>query len=107
MRASDHLVITIKELVFSIQRRGRYHASRKEKIENKTTRFPQTYLRMAIHGSRASSTQVELRSLNSYLLSMRRELGRVTIRHLPSRTPKLKTVGESLTEEERAACLLE
>nr|DAD24231.1 TPA_asm: hypothetical protein HUJ06_025694 [Nelumbo nucifera] len=52
-------------------------------------------------------TQVELRSLKSYFLSMKRELGRVTIGHLPSRMSKLKTVGESLTEEERAACLLE
>nr|DAD21136.1 TPA_asm: hypothetical protein HUJ06_022599 [Nelumbo nucifera] len=38
---------------------------------------------------------------------MRRELGQVTIGHLSSRTSKLKTVGESLTVEERAACLLE
>nr|DAD39032.1 TPA_asm: hypothetical protein HUJ06_013356 [Nelumbo nucifera] len=52
-------------------------------------------------------TQVELRSLNSYFLSMRREIGRVTIRNLLSRTSELKTVGESLTEEERAACLIE
>nr|DAD39025.1 TPA_asm: hypothetical protein HUJ06_013348 [Nelumbo nucifera] len=35
---------------------------------------------------------------------MRREIGRVTIRNLLSRTSELKTVGESLTEEERAAC---
>ncbi|DAD49661.1 TPA_asm: hypothetical protein HUJ06_031825 [Nelumbo nucifera] len=50
---------------------------------------------------------VELRSLNSYFLSMRREIGRVTIRNFLSRTSELKTVGESLTEEERAACLIE
>ncbi|DAD49489.1 TPA_asm: hypothetical protein HUJ06_019202 [Nelumbo nucifera] len=51
-------------------------------------------------------TQVELRSLNSNFLSMR-EIGRVTIRNLLSRTSELKAVGESLTEEERAACLIE
>ncbi|DAD49660.1 TPA_asm: hypothetical protein HUJ06_031824 [Nelumbo nucifera] len=38
---------------------------------------------------------------------MRREIGRVTIRNLLSRTSELKTVGESLIEEERTACLIE
>nr|DAD37203.1 TPA_asm: hypothetical protein HUJ06_007844 [Nelumbo nucifera] len=45
--------------------------------------------------------------LEFLFLSMRREIGRVTIRNLLSRTSELKTVGESLTEEERAACLIE
>ncbi|XP_058093547.1 fimbrin-2 [Magnolia sinica] len=50
-------------------------------------------------------TQVELRSLKSHFLSMRREKGRVALGDLPSRMSRLKIVGENLTEEERAAFL--
>ncbi|OVA16210.1 Calponin homology domain [Macleaya cordata] len=52
-------------------------------------------------------TQVELRSLQSHFLSMRRELGSVTLDDLPSRMSKLKIVGENLTEEERVSFLIE
>ncbi|KAJ4954349.1 hypothetical protein NE237_011132 [Protea cynaroides] len=52
-------------------------------------------------------TQVELRSLKTHFLSIRRELGRVTFVDLPSRMSKLKVVGDNLTEEERASFLLE
>ncbi|KAF8388515.1 hypothetical protein HHK36_027190 [Tetracentron sinense] len=52
-------------------------------------------------------TQVELRSLKSHFVSMRREQGRVTVGDLPSRMSRLKVVGENLTEKERASFLLE
>ncbi|KAJ0681090.1 putative calponin domain, CH domain superfamily, fimbrin/Plastin [Helianthus annuus] len=50
-------------------------------------------------------TQVELRSLKSHFLTMRRETGSLTLGDLPSRMSKLKNVGENLTEDERAAFL--
>ncbi|CAN6447234.1 unnamed protein product [Victoria cruziana] len=50
-------------------------------------------------------TQVELRSLRSHFVSIRRECGKVTFGDLPSRMSNLKVVGESLTEEERASFL--
>ncbi|XP_043707639.1 fimbrin-2-like isoform X3 [Telopea speciosissima] len=52
-------------------------------------------------------TQVELRGLKTYFLAVRRELGRVTFGDLPSRMSKLKVVGDTMTEEERASFLLE
>ncbi|KAI3936877.1 hypothetical protein MKW98_020582 [Papaver atlanticum] len=52
-------------------------------------------------------TQVELRSLKSHFLSMRRELGNVTLEDLPSMMSKLKIVGENLTDEERSSFLVE
>lgn len=52
-------------------------------------------------------TQVELRTLKSHFLTMRRENGRLTLGELPSKMSKLKHVGENLTEEERAAFLLD
>ncbi|KAF2292522.1 hypothetical protein GH714_025157 [Hevea brasiliensis] len=48
-------------------------------------------------------TQVELRSLKSHFMSMRRESGKLTLRDLASRMSRLKVVGENLTEEERAS----
>lgn len=50
-------------------------------------------------------TQVELRSLNSHYMSMRRESGKLTVGDLASRTSRLKGVGENLTEEERATLI--
>lgn len=50
-------------------------------------------------------TQVELRSLKSQYLAMRRESGPLTLADLPSKMSKLKVVGESLTEEERDSFL--
>ncbi|KAL8206145.1 hypothetical protein R6Q57_009696 [Mikania cordata] len=50
-------------------------------------------------------TQVELRSLKSHFLMMRRETGSLTLGDLPSRMSKLKNVGENLSEEERSAFL--
>ncbi|KAK9082639.1 hypothetical protein Scep_029110 [Stephania cephalantha] len=52
-------------------------------------------------------TQVELRSLKSCFMAMRREQGRVSIGDLPARMSKLKVVGENLTDEERASFLIE
>ncbi|XP_042517016.1 fimbrin-2-like isoform X1 [Macadamia integrifolia] len=52
-------------------------------------------------------TQVELRGLKTHFLSIRRELGQVTFRDLPSRMSKLKVVGDNMSEEERASFLLE
>ncbi|XP_004492252.1 fimbrin-2 [Cicer arietinum] len=46
-------------------------------------------------------TQVELRSLKSQFMSMRRESGRLTIGDLSSKMSTLKVVGENLSEEER------
>ncbi|XP_020523364.1 fimbrin-2 isoform X3 [Amborella trichopoda] len=51
-------------------------------------------------------TQVELRSLKSHFLSIRRECGRVSISDLPSRMSKLKGIGESLNVEESLEFLL-
>nr|XP_023905969.1 fimbrin-2 [Quercus suber]POF19115.1 fimbrin-2 [Quercus suber] len=48
-------------------------------------------------------TQVELRSLKTHFMSMRRESGRVTLGELASKMSRLKVVGENLTEEERAS----
>ncbi|KAJ6956550.1 fimbrin-2 [Populus alba x Populus x berolinensis] len=50
-------------------------------------------------------TQVELRSLKTHFMSMRRESGKLTLRDLASRMSRLKVVGENLTEEDRAACI--
>ncbi|XAR58783.1 hypothetical protein NMG60_11014319 [Bertholletia excelsa] len=50
-------------------------------------------------------TQVELRSLKSYFMAMRRESGRLTLADLPTKMSKLKHVGENLTEQERASFL--
>ncbi|KAK2360436.1 fimbrin [Trifolium repens] len=46
-------------------------------------------------------TQVELRSLKSQFMSMRRESGRLNIGDLASKMSRLKVVGENLSEEER------
>ncbi|XP_058750801.1 fimbrin-2-like [Vicia villosa] len=46
-------------------------------------------------------TQVELRSLKSQFISMRRESGKLTIGDLASKMSRLKVVGENLSEEER------
>ncbi|KAF5746267.1 fimbrin-2 [Tripterygium wilfordii] len=51
-------------------------------------------------------TQVELRSLKSHFMSMRRESGRLTLKELSAKMSRLKVVGENLTEEERA-CLIQ
>ncbi|KAB1225654.1 Fimbrin-like protein 2 [Morella rubra] len=48
-------------------------------------------------------TQVELRSLKTHFMSMRREGGRLTVGELASKMSRLKVVGENLTEEERAS----
>ncbi|KAF9688455.1 hypothetical protein SADUNF_Sadunf02G0198900 [Salix dunnii] len=50
-------------------------------------------------------TQVELRSLKTHFMSMRRESGKLTLRDLASRMSRLKVVGENLTEEDRASCI--
>ncbi|KAK9146041.1 hypothetical protein Sjap_005944 [Stephania japonica] len=52
-------------------------------------------------------TQVELRSLKSCFMAIRREQGRVIIGDLPERMSKLKVVGENLTDLERASFLIE
>ncbi|KAK9088036.1 hypothetical protein Syun_030430 [Stephania yunnanensis] len=52
-------------------------------------------------------TQVELRSLKSCFMAMRREQGRVSIGDLPAKMSKLKVVGENLTDEERASFLID
>ncbi|KAG6576029.1 Fimbrin-2, partial [Cucurbita argyrosperma subsp. sororia] len=48
-------------------------------------------------------TQVELRSLKSHYMSMKRESGRLTLGDLASKMSRLKVVGENLTEQERAS----
>ncbi|BAT84226.1 hypothetical protein VIGAN_04153800 [Vigna angularis var. angularis] len=48
-------------------------------------------------------TQVELRSLKSQFVSMRRESGRLAVGDLASKMSRLKVVGENLSEEERAS----
>ncbi|XP_059451996.1 uncharacterized protein LOC132182696 isoform X2 [Corylus avellana] len=48
-------------------------------------------------------TQVELRSLKSHFMSMRRESGKLTVGELAAKMSRLKVVGENLTEEERAS----
>ncbi|XP_059626276.1 fimbrin-2 [Cornus florida] len=50
-------------------------------------------------------TQVELRSLKSQYMTMRREKGCLTLGDLPEKMSRLKHVGENLTEEERASFL--
>ncbi|KAL3531041.1 hypothetical protein ACH5RR_010363 [Cinchona calisaya] len=51
-------------------------------------------------------TQVELRSLKSHFLTIRRDNGgELKLADLPSKMSKLKHVGENLTEDERAAFL--
>ncbi|XAR60893.1 hypothetical protein NMG60_11034433 [Bertholletia excelsa] len=50
-------------------------------------------------------TQVELRSLKSHFMAMRRESGRLTLADLPEKMSKLKHVAENLTEQERASFL--
>ncbi|OMO99036.1 hypothetical protein CCACVL1_03960 [Corchorus capsularis] len=46
-------------------------------------------------------TQVELRSLKTHFMSMRRESGKLTVGDLASRMSRLKVVGENLSEQER------
>ncbi|KAK4799971.1 hypothetical protein SAY86_025336 [Trapa natans] len=46
-------------------------------------------------------TQVELRSLKSQFLSIRRETGKLALGDLPSKMSRLKVIGEILSEEER------
>ncbi|XP_027336477.1 fimbrin-2 [Abrus precatorius] len=48
-------------------------------------------------------TQVELRSLKSHFMGMRRESGRLVIADLASKMSRLKVVGDNLSEEERAS----
>ncbi|GFZ20066.1 actin binding calponin homology (CH) domain-containing protein [Actinidia rufa] len=48
-------------------------------------------------------TQVELRSLKSHFMTMRRENGRLTLADLPAKMSRMKHVGENLTEQERAS----
>ncbi|PNY09980.1 fimbrin-like protein 2-like [Trifolium pratense] len=48
-------------------------------------------------------TQVELRSLKSQFMSMRRESGRLNIGDLASKMSRLRVVGENLSEEERVS----
>lgn len=48
-------------------------------------------------------TQVELRSLKSHYVSMKRENGGLTLADLASKMSRLKVVGENLTEQERAS----
>ncbi|KAJ6333983.1 hypothetical protein OIU78_010981 [Salix suchowensis] len=50
-------------------------------------------------------TQVELRSLKTHFMSIRRESGKLTLRDMASRMSRLKVVGENLTEEDRASCI--
>ncbi|GFZ01836.1 actin binding calponin homology (CH) domain-containing protein [Actinidia rufa] len=50
-------------------------------------------------------TQVELRSLKSHFMTMRRENGRLTLADLPVKMSRLKHVGENLTEQERASLI--
>lgn len=48
-------------------------------------------------------TQVELRSLKSHFMSMKRESGKLPVGELAAKMSRLKVVGENLTEEERAS----
>ncbi|AET01347.1 putative calponin domain-containing protein [Medicago truncatula] len=48
-------------------------------------------------------TQVELRSLKTHFMSMRRESGKLVIADLASKMSRLKVVGENLSEKERAS----
>ncbi|XP_057965762.1 fimbrin-2 [Malania oleifera] len=50
-------------------------------------------------------TQVELRTLKSHFLSMRRESGSLTLRDVSRAMSRLKQVGETLSEDERAEFL--
>ncbi|CAK9188564.1 unnamed protein product [Ilex paraguariensis] len=50
-------------------------------------------------------TQVELRSLKSHFVTIRREKGGLILADLPSTMSRLKHVGENLTEQERASFL--
>ncbi|XP_057473325.1 fimbrin-2-like [Actinidia eriantha] len=50
-------------------------------------------------------TQVELRSLKSQFMTMRKENARLTLAHLPAKMSRLKHVGENLSEEDRASFL--
>ncbi|XP_044465480.1 fimbrin-2 [Mangifera indica] len=50
-------------------------------------------------------TQVELRSLKTHFMSMRRESGKLIVSDLASRMSRLKVVGENLSEEERASLI--
>ncbi|CAL5195418.1 unnamed protein product [Lathyrus oleraceus] len=50
-------------------------------------------------------TQVELRSLKTHFMSMRRESGKLVIADLASKMSRLKVVGENLSEEERGSCV--
>ncbi|KAJ7961672.1 putative Fimbrin [Quillaja saponaria] len=52
-------------------------------------------------------TQVELRSLKTHFMSMRRESGNLMLKELASKMSRLKVVGENLTEEERASFIQE
>ncbi|XWS31196.1 hypothetical protein CRYUN_Cryun23aG0056700 [Craigia yunnanensis] len=47
-------------------------------------------------------TQVELRSLKTHFMIMRRESGKLTVGDLASRMSRLKVVGENLSKQERA-----
>ncbi|KAI9110414.1 hypothetical protein K1719_018574 [Acacia pycnantha] len=48
-------------------------------------------------------TQVELRSLKSHFMGLRRESGKLIIGDLASKMSRMKVVGENLREEERAS----
>ncbi|KAI9176309.1 hypothetical protein LWI28_001090 [Acer negundo] len=48
-------------------------------------------------------TQVELRSLKTHFMSMRRESGKLTVADLASKMSRVKVIGENLKEEERVA----
>ncbi|KAH9794124.1 hypothetical protein WN944_011313 [Citrus x changshan-huyou] len=50
-------------------------------------------------------TQVELRSLKTHFMSMRRDSGKLTVGDLASKMSRLKVVGENLSEEERASLI--
>ncbi|XP_004290135.1 PREDICTED: fimbrin-2 [Fragaria vesca subsp. vesca] len=51
-------------------------------------------------------TQVELRSLKTHFMSMKRESGKLTIGDLPAKMSRLKVVGsDNLTEEQRASVI--
>lgn len=50
-------------------------------------------------------TQVELRSLKTHFMSMRRDSGKLTVGDLASKMSRLKVVGENLGEEERASLI--
>ncbi|PRQ25356.1 putative calponin domain-containing protein [Rosa chinensis] len=51
-------------------------------------------------------TQVELRSLKTHFMSMKRESGKLTIGDLPAKMSRLKVVGsDHLTEEQRASVI--